>query len=140
MTHFKFTVQYRPGSKNTKVDASSHQFTMESRNANVDPILPPSCFVSALTREKDDLIARSLHCHIPEGAPADQTFVPVQLRTTSLSIGHPGTQNTYQLLRSKFWWLNMMEDIKRFVASCTVCATSNGFTKASMYGNKPIND
>lgn len=44
-TRFNLTITYRPGSRNGKMDALSHQFAPEARGDEKDmPILPPSCW------------------------------------------------------------------------------------------------
>lgn len=83
--------------------------------------------------EIDDQIATSLPYNVPENYPPDHTFVPPSLRTqlitcahtplSPLLIGHHGTQHTYHLLRGKYWWPNMVQDVKR-ISSCSVCAKS----------------
>lgn len=46
---FKFNLSYRPGSKNVKPDALSHQFDSASPVQTPQDILPPSCVVGAVT-------------------------------------------------------------------------------------------
>lgn len=45
-TRFQFTVTYRPGSKNTKADALSHQFESSSTSISNEPILPSSIILA----------------------------------------------------------------------------------------------
>lgn len=35
---------------------------------------------------------------------------------------HPETKHTYELLRKKYWWDKMIQDINHFVSSCSLCA------------------
>lgn len=37
-------------------------------------------------------------------------------------MGHPSTHRMQQLFHWKYWWPNMLQDINKFVTSCSVCA------------------
>ncbi|KAK1795726.1 hypothetical protein P4O66_001208 [Electrophorus voltai] len=55
-SRFWFKVTYRPGEKNTRADALSHQYTAEARSMSSEPILLPTCFLPSLERELDQKI------------------------------------------------------------------------------------
>lgn len=38
-------------------------------------------------------------------------------------MGHPSTQRTYDLLRVKYWWPNMVTDIKKYNTQAKVLYT-----------------
>lgn len=128
--HFQFTFHYWPGSKNTsniKVDALSCCYSPYSLATNQNTILLSQC----LDMGNSDQIVNLLPCHIPEGAFADCTFVPTQHGTYIITWAHTslgtvlfGTQYTYKLLCSKYWWPNMLENISKFISLSTTCATS----------------
>jgi len=42
----------------------------------------------------------------------------LQLHHDQELAGHPGYTKTYELITWNYWWPRMMEDIKRYVASC----------------------
>uniref|UniRef100_A0A4W5QYB6 Reverse transcriptase/retrotransposon-derived protein RNase H-like domain-containing protein n=1 Tax=Hucho hucho TaxID=62062 RepID=A0A4W5QYB6_9TELE len=46
---FNFTLTYRPGSKNTKPDALSRQFTADNTSSEPETIMPSSCIVAAVS-------------------------------------------------------------------------------------------
>ena len=39
----------------------------------------------------------------------------------TLSAGHPGIENTYELAKCDVWWPNMKQDIKQYVKCCATC-------------------
>ncbi len=58
--------------------------------------------------------------------------IPTALRLTLLDSihtspgsGHPGIQRTLSLLRNRYWWPSMAQDVARFVRSCSVCAITS---------------
>lgn len=48
-SRFDFTLTYRPGSRNIKPDALSHQYFSEDPNCTPDPILPPGRIIAQLS-------------------------------------------------------------------------------------------
>lgn len=48
---FNFTLTYRPGSKNTKPDALSRQFTADNKSSEPETIMPSYCIVAAVSWE-----------------------------------------------------------------------------------------
>lgn len=106
----------------------NHTSILPKTQVRPESILPPSCFIRAITWDLDQKTA-SLPAHVPAASPPYRTFVPVQLRGklitwahTAPDTGHPGTQRTYNLLRAKYWWPNMNTGIHKFISSCTSCA------------------
>lgn len=43
----------------------------------------------------------------------------------SPGMGHSGMQQTYSLIQAKYFWPNMLTDIKKFITFCSTCTTSN---------------
>lgn len=96
-TRFNFTVSNRPGSKNMKADALSRLYPSKEKLGESETILPATCFVYLRQYTFTDS-----HGH---------TYVPSQLITwahTAATTGHPGTQRTYNLLREKYRWIQMV--------------------------------
>lgn len=56
--HFNFSLSFRPGSRNVKPNALSHLYSAEEKNAQ-DPILPPSCFLGAITFEIENVVTQA---------------------------------------------------------------------------------
>lgn len=61
-------------------------------------------------------------------APAYVPVIPVDLRLpmieeahSSLSSGHPGVNGTYQLLRTRCYWPDIVNDVRDFVERCHAC-------------------
>lgn len=129
---FSFTLTYRPGSKNQKPDALSRQFSPTPDDQKEETILPSSCVVAAVTW---DILQKVTNAQSrqpdPGGGPPGRTFVPDSVRTavlewahTSRFACHPGTTRTLSLLRHRFWWPTMDQDVRQFVKACPVCARS----------------
>ncbi len=113
---FDFTISFRPGSKNLKPDALSRQFGSSEVSPITENILPQRCVVGAASWGV-------------EQAPEGTLFVPEVVRSTVLRWGHssklmahPGVRGTLAAISQRFWWPTRERDIRRFVASCNVCA------------------
>ncbi len=99
---FSFTLTYHPGSRHIKLDALSHQFSTEESNTDSEPILPPTCFVAAITWEIEWLVRRALNQQAdPGNGPANCLLVPNsthpqvhQWDHSSLFTCHPGPKNS----------------------------------------------
>ncbi|KAF7641342.1 hypothetical protein LDENG_00284500, partial [Lucifuga dentata] len=71
-SRFNFTLSYRPGSRNIKPDALSHQFQDEVESGpHSDAILPASCIVAPVSWEIEDKIKAAL-----EDQPGPSTCPP----------------------------------------------------------------
>ncbi|KAG1926482.1 retrotransposable element [Pimephales promelas] len=137
-TRFNFSISYRPGSKNLKPDALSRQFTSPEVVPNKEEILPKGVVVGAAVWGIERLVKRSLaHAITPRLCPRGLLFVPPSARLAVLQWGHssklfahPGVRGTIAAIRQRFWWPSRERDVRRFVASCTVCAQTKS-------GNSP---
>ncbi|KAK3550675.1 hypothetical protein QTP70_002406 [Hemibagrus guttatus] len=95
-----------------------------------EPILPLDLFVSPITcLLDDDIRAGTEEEPAPPGGPDGKAYVPTSLRLSLLDSvhaspgsGHPGRQRTLSLLKERYWWPNVAEDVARFVRGCSVCA------------------
>ncbi|KAK3535520.1 hypothetical protein QTP70_016934 [Hemibagrus guttatus] len=125
-TRFQFTVSYRPGSKNGKVDALSQQSEGAGDLRQPEFILPATALLAPVLGE----IRRT---HSEEPPPADcpprRLFVPLQFRPQVMrwvhkapSSGHPGTRRSAQLVSRRFWWPSLGFDVEDFVRQCATCA------------------
>lgn len=63
--HFDFSITYRPGSKNVKLDAVSCQYASEESPASPDTILPASCVVGTLIWEVESVVGE-VQCDEPD--------------------------------------------------------------------------
>lgn len=74
---FNFTMTYRPGSKNTKPDALSRQFSVQESPSSPDTIVPPSCVVGAVTWQIEATVREAQRDQPDPGdGPPDRLFVP----------------------------------------------------------------
>ncbi|KAK1786113.1 hypothetical protein P4O66_017849 [Electrophorus voltai] len=123
-----FKVTYRPGEKNTRVDALSRQYTAEAQCPSSELVLSPTCFLASLEWELDRKI-KAANPH-PQ-CSANRFYVPPAHRGalitwahTSLRTGRPGASRTAQLIGVHYWWTAMPKDVVRYVVSCPNCAPS----------------
>ncbi len=130
-TRFHFLISYRPGSKNIKADALSRLHAPEEKNDKPEPILPPTMIVSPIHWSPNSVPPSSVSNNDPPGCPPGRQYVIRAQRTplihsvhTSLGTGHPGANATLSLLKDRFWWPNMAQDVRRFVQGCSDCAIS----------------
>ncbi|KAF7640711.1 hypothetical protein LDENG_00020950 [Lucifuga dentata] len=94
-----------------------------------DTILPASCIVAPISWEIEERIKSALEEQPgPSTCPPDRLFVSEPFRPEVLQWAHasrlfchPGIQRTISVLRRRFWWSTMEEDIREFVNSCPVC-------------------
>ncbi|XP_041810033.1 uncharacterized protein lrfn4b [Chelmon rostratus] len=129
-TRFNFTLSYRPGSRNTKPDALSRQFEPDDLPRSPSTILPAACVIGAVTWDIESEVRQALEgAKIPEGCPQNLLFVPIPLRPRVLQWAHasrlschPGVSRTVSLLKQRFWWPSLVEDVGEFVSACSVCA------------------
>ncbi|KAK3548052.1 hypothetical protein QTP70_004285 [Hemibagrus guttatus] len=119
-TRFRFTVTYRPGSKNGKADALSRVFETTSKPTRIEPILPVTAILAPV---QWNLVEEIQHAHAneppPAGCPPNRLFVPPQFRLQVMqwvheapSSGHPGIRRSTQLIRHRFWWPSLTSDVE----------------------------
>ena len=130
-TRFNFSIAFKPGSQNVRADALSRQFC-DHLTPPVEPetILPPSCFVGAVTWEVEAQVIQAQKDEPdPGGGPPNRLYVPTSMRPkvldwghSSIFAGHPGVRRTEELLRRRFWWPSLHADTQSFVAACDCCA------------------
>ncbi|XDV16244.1 hypothetical protein PO909_016041 [Leuciscus waleckii] len=128
---FNFKITYRPGSKNRKADALSHQFDSPSEPSKPEPILPSTLIVAPVQWDIISEVTASQQEHpAPPECPADRLFVPLELRNRVLQwvhctpcAGHPGISATIQLVSNRFWWSTLQPDVIKFIHQCSICNT-----------------
>ncbi len=121
---FEFSISFRPGSKNLKPDALSRQFCSSRGPSTTESILPQRWWGVA------QAVRRALfHVARPARAPEGMLFVPEVVHPAVLRWGHssklmahPGDRGTLATISQRFWWRTREGDVRRFVASCHVCA------------------
>lgn len=127
---FNFTLSYRPGSRNAKPDALSQQFKkVEDPGKRLEPILPGSCLVTAVTWDIEERVRAAAEGQPgPSSCPPNCLFIPPALRSevlwwahSSKLSCHPGARQTQYALLQCFWWPSLKEDTQDFVKACPVC-------------------
>uniref|UniRef100_A0A672F8Z2 Gypsy retrotransposon integrase-like protein 1 n=1 Tax=Salarias fasciatus TaxID=181472 RepID=A0A672F8Z2_SALFA len=136
---FRFTLTYRPGSRNVKPDALSRQFSVEEPSDETASILPKTCILASLTWEIEGQVRDALNQHPdPGNGPPGTLFVPDSVRSQVLQWAHssrifchPSVSRTLEVLRQRFWWPRMINDTREFIAACTICARNKTSNQAS---------
>ncbi len=131
---FRFTISYRPGSKNGKPDALSRIFEATASPTPPVAILQPERVVAVVTWGVESKVRDALRdIIVPAGCPESLLFVPESVRTSVLQWGHssslachPGATRTHRLIKQRFWWPSMVRDARQFVAACPICAAGKG--------------
>ncbi|CAJ1078658.1 Pol polyprotein [Xyrichtys novacula] len=145
-SRFNFSITYRPGSRNTKPDALSRQFSGENALPDPEPILPQTRIVASLTWEVEAQVLRALEQQPdPGGGPPNRLFVPEAVRPQVLLWGHtskfachPGSACTLEVLRQRFWWPTMEADTREFTLACSVCARNKTSNQPSSGFLRPL--
>ena len=89
MDRFEVTLTYRPGSKNTKPDALSLQYSGEQEIRESEPILAPGCVIGQVAwavKRRDREVSQETP--IPAGGPPGRLYVPETVRAEVLDWGH----------------------------------------------------
>ncbi|KAL0149344.1 hypothetical protein M9458_055382, partial [Cirrhinus mrigala] len=97
-----------------------------------ESILPKGRVVGAVVWGIEQQVKRALsHVTIPRGRPEGKLFVPESVRSAVLRWSHasrlavhPGVRGTLTSVRQRFWWPAIVRDVRRYIASCPVCAQS----------------
>lgn len=131
-SRFDFTLSYRPGSKNKKPDALSRQFRTSDSKEDLRTVLLPSRIVAPIRWGIETAVKKALRQDPgPGNGPQGRLFVPRRVRSKVLQWGHsshltahPGAHRTLEFLERRFWWPEMREEVKDFVAACHTCVRS----------------
>ncbi|KAK3559980.1 hypothetical protein QTP86_033681, partial [Hemibagrus guttatus] len=128
-TRFNFVVTYHPGSKNSKADTLLLRHKPVHAESDLEPILGPTVIVAPIRWDIMEEIHQAQQGEDPPTeCPPGRLYVPASsLRHTikwvhsAHSTGHPGVNQTTQLLRNTFWWPSLATDVKMFINFCTTC-------------------
>ncbi|KAL0168611.1 hypothetical protein M9458_036833, partial [Cirrhinus mrigala] len=129
-TRFNFTISYRPGSRNVRADALSRLSEPEDMSETPSNIIPTHLIVSPIEWTSPPAVATP-EPRTPPGCPPGRQFIPqtqqvdlIHSTHVSLGTGHPGANSTLSLLSERFWWPDMVRDVRRYVRGCKECAMS----------------
>ena len=118
-----------PQSMSLLPDALSRQFSSEEPNSALDTIFAPEQVVSMLTWGIKETVREAQQQQPdPSNGPAN-SLVPNDVHSQVLQrvhtfcfACHPGVIRTTSLLKWHFWLSAMENNMKQFVAACSVCA------------------
>ncbi|XP_078807233.1 uncharacterized protein LOC101167294 isoform X2 [Oryzias latipes] len=142
---FRFTITYRPGTRNFKPDTLSRKYST-TENTITNTIVPSTCIIGALTWDIENRVLQAQgeepgHAPCPQGT----LYVPTSLRADVISWGHSsrlschgGVQRTLHLLRRRFYWPSMDKDVREYVAACTTYARSKTSNSAPVGLLQPL--
>lgn len=116
LSEFDFTVIHKKGSTNGNVDALSRSPREERFEA---------AFLTEGEPGKYRKIKKQLWYQPFPGGPL-RKVIPEKARKdltirTHLALGHAGEDATYAQLTRKFYWENMIEDVRTILGGCDIC-------------------
>uniref|UniRef100_A0A674NT72 ribonuclease H n=1 Tax=Takifugu rubripes TaxID=31033 RepID=A0A674NT72_TAKRU len=80
LSRFSFTITYRPGSRNTKPDALSPQFSSEEREPSRETVLDPECVLGEVHWPVEAEVREALQGQlVPDGCPVIGTLMGTHL-------------------------------------------------------------
>lgn len=131
---YNFLLVYHPGSKNTKADSLSRQFSQSPPQVTPDPVLPSRRFSAPLHDEP-----------APPETPPNRLYVPTRCRQQALIwgysspfSGHSGQARTLSFLQRTFWWPSTRHDIHEFDSACDICGLSKPSSSSSAWELQPL--
>ena len=72
-------------------------------------------------KQLDGLILKDESIVIPRDQELKQRIIPAHHDT--ITTGHPGINNTKELIQRNYYWVDMNTNIKKYIAGCPVCPT-----------------
>lgn len=73
---------------------------------------------------------------VPDSEPLYTALI--QYTHDSILTGYPGREVTSTLMMQQFFWLNMLQDIQRFVQNCDVCRRMKAWRDRKQGFLKPL--
>ncbi len=122
-----FSRKLSPAEKNYDIGNRelSRLHAPEEDNQEPEPILPEDMFLCPVQWAPESILTPSVSSSEPPGCPPGLQYVPRKQRTPIIHSAHSslGT-GTLSLLKDRFWWPNMAQDMKRFIQGCSDCVVS----------------
>ena len=69
--------------------------------------------------EDNDIVYVDGRIYIPNNKKIQEQIL--QENHDPVNIGHPGQQRMIKLIKRNYWWLDIKEDIKKYVQECMKC-------------------
>lgn len=143
ISEYVSTVQYIRGHNNVVADCLSRPVCATEVDVfDLHGIATAQLDDDELDEHRDKLTSYPLssdtHILCDTSTPSPRPFVPSSLRSNLISslhnLSHPGFKNTSKLVKHRYFWPRMDNDIKEFVRSCTNCqqAKINRHTKSAV--------
>ena len=72
-----------------------------------------------LTWEQDGIVYMEEQIYIPNNKKLKEQIL--QKNYDPVDVGHPEQQRMIELVKRNYWWLELKEDIKKYVQDCIKC-------------------
>jgi hypothetical protein len=142
---FDFTIEYKPGKENVAVDALSRsqllqvlkqellqqqewREILQNRPQDTEPKLP-YVVQGGLILFKDRLV-------VPTNSPLIAKILK-EYHSSPIG-GHAGVTRTLARVQAQFYWSKMKQDVKDFVAKCTICQQAKSLNTTPMGLLQPL--
>ncbi|KAF8747906.1 hypothetical protein RHS01_11205 [Rhizoctonia solani] len=161
LSNFNFEIHYRPGKQSGKPDALSRRLDYMDRPQEPEIMLPAEVFAN--TSEEEVEIVTEIRTKLQEDPHWSQSSrssqrmqithphplekhigITIGKKTYSGTgyhdsplAGHPGQQQTLELLSRNYWWPGMKSSAKEWVECCPTCQ-ANRCAHAPVIALKPL--
>jgi hypothetical protein len=142
---FDFTIEYKPGKENVAVDALSRsqllqelkqellqqqewREILQNRSQDTEPKLP---YVV-----QGGLILFKYRLLVPTNSPLIAKILK-EYHSSPIG-GHAGVTRTLARVQAQFYWSKMKQDVKDFVAKCTICQQAKSLNTTPMGLLQPL--
>ncbi|QRW23019.1 Retrotransposable element Tf2 protein [Rhizoctonia solani] len=158
LSDFNFEIHYRPGKQSGKPDALSRRSDYVDTPSEPEVMLPAEVFANTSEEEleivteirsklredpsayrdydwEEDLLWYRGKLVVPDSEPLKERLLR-EFHDSPLA-GHPGQQQTLELLSRNYWWPGMKSLAKEWVECCPVCQ-ANQRAHAPVIALKPL--
>jgi hypothetical protein len=126
LQYYDFRISHRPGVDSPNVDALSRAYFCSYLSSSAPPTTLSKLFVL-----KDGILFRVADGSLPARPVPDSSARSGIVLDVHLASGHSNWRSTYELVRSKYFWLGMRSDVQNWVKTCSICSSFNRFVAPS---------
>ncbi|KAF8748670.1 hypothetical protein RHS01_10653 [Rhizoctonia solani] len=152
LSDFNFEIHYRPGKQLGKPDALSRRADYVETTQEPEVMLPAEVFANTSEEEleivteirsklREDPSLEPIIQFLTEDAdnapPQFARPIEIMIGKKISSAGHPGQQQTLELLSRNYWWPGMKSSAKEWVECCPICQV-NQRAHAPVIALKPL--